>query len=118
MFILILLFVIIITFILSWAAHISANKDMKIPYGWGSFKDFLREYYKYKNWYTESVLKGSFFSKDSYTLNFEYSYYIHAGVIIFEGKCMNLYPWSYIMFLFWRNKEWKNRMGISKVIWH
>jgi len=87
-------------------------KDQDLPYGYGSFKDFIREFNKYNNWIVKSY-KGSFFSEGN---DWE-RYYINADVIKFDGKVMILYPISYFKFKIWSKKKWKEMKGIKRISW-
>ena len=103
-----------------YSTHIIICRDQDLPYGYGTFKDFIREFNKYNNWKIESYnnwkiesYKGSFFGKGD---DWE-RYYIHAGIIIFDGKTMILYPISYFKFKIWSKKKWKEMKGIKKISW-
>ena len=97
-------------FLIDYLTHISSCKDEDLPYGYGSFKDFIREFNKYNNWITNSH-RGDFFSED-----YE-KYYICANIIIFDGKVMILYPISYFKFEIWNLKKWKEMKGIKRISW-
>jgi hypothetical protein len=78
----------------------------------GNFDQFLKQFYAYDNWYVQNHFKGSFFDNNK---NLFFNYYIHADIIKFDGKCMILDPISWLRFVFWRDKKWKEMS--KKVIW-
>lgn len=95
-----------------YSTHILICKDQDLSYGYGMFKDFIREFNKYNNWTVESY-KGSFFGEGD---DWE-RYYIHASIIKFDGQVMILYPISYFKFEIWSLKKWKEMKGIKKISW-
>lgn len=97
-----------------WNIHISQNKHQRKPYGWGNYKQFVREFEKYDGWVADSHWRKSFFP-EKYS-NYE-KYYIHADIIIFDGKCMNLYPLSYYRVQMYLKKKWIEMSGIKKIKW-
>lgn len=99
-------------FLIGYLTHISMCKDQDLPYGYGTFKDFIREFNKYNNWIIKSY-EGSFFSEGD---DWE-KYCIHADIIMFDGKIMILYPISYFKFKVWSKKKWKQMKGIKKISW-
>ena len=103
--------------IIPWTVHLSMNKSQHLPTGWGNYKKFLDQFYNYNQWETHEGNKNSFFAV-SYP---DYkNYYIHAGIIKFNGRCMNLDLISYYRFKIWVRKEWNRRntkQVIGKVVW-
>lgn len=100
----------------SWTVHLSQNKDQHKPYGWGTYKQFMREFEKYGKWTIDNVNENSFFGE---IVSPEYrtrdsKYYIHAGIIQFDNRCMNLYPLSYFRVRCFLKKEWKKRYWVNR----
>lgn len=88
-------------------------KDKDVPFGYGTFKDFMREYNAYKGWSRDYNFRSSHFSEGDRNND---KWYIHANIILFDGKGMILYPWSYIAFMYWLSKNKLNRK-FNKVNW-
>ncbi|BDR74246.1 hypothetical protein K144316041_p20850 (plasmid) [Clostridium tetani] len=111
-----ILTVLIVVFLIDYLTHISLCKDQDLPYGYGTFKDFIREFNKYNNWTVKSY-EGSFFSGQEKNIDEWPRYRIHNSIIMFDGKIMILYPISYFKFKVWGKKKWKQMKGIKKISW-
>ena len=105
-----------ILFLADYLTHISMCKNQDLPYGYGTFKDFIREFNKYNNWIVKSY-EGSFFSGQEKNIDEWLKYRIHADTITFDGKTMILYPISYFKFKIWSRKKWKEMKGIKRISW-
>ena len=104
-----------------WTVHISISKYQGKPYDWCTFKTFMREFDKYKN--HPKLKKGCSCDKHSIFLRekaFEHMVYLHASIIEFNGKCMILYPFSYIRYCIWKynftkhNRKSNRQKGLWK----
>lgn len=88
-----------------WGTHVSQNKDHakenKFPYGYTNFNTFLKYFDEYKNWIVKDTCEHSLFSSAKWGDEDYNRYYIHAKIIAIDGKCMILYPISYIRFYFY-----------------
>lgn len=62
-----------------WAVHISMVKDQEVEYGWAGYKEFKREFVKYR-WNIEGWEEG-LYSRECYSK-------CHASIILFGGKGM------------------------------
>lgn len=108
-------------FCADWASHISMNKDRNKPYGWGNYNQFVEEFNKYKNWTIQTPFSNSFFGEiitSAYRTK-DTRYYIHAGIVIFDDKCMNLYPLSYFRAKRFLKKEYEKKLysNRTKIKW-
>lgn len=101
----------------NWFTHITMNQHHGKPYDWCTFKTFMREFNKYKN---DPRLEFSKCFKDSIFLydNYRRIVYLHASIIEFDGKCMILYPLSYIRYCIWKDNFTKhNHNNRQKGLW-
>lgn len=106
----ILLFILIVFFLagivvlfISWDTHIEMNKKEHLPYDFVTFDRFIEEFNKYKDNVDlkyDKIFNSWFLEKSERTV------YIHADIIIFNNKCMILYPISFLRFKLW---EYKNK---------
>ena len=95
-------FVGLIAWMIDWSVHISMNKDQNKPYNWCSFKTFKKEFDKYKGnpkLYIRKFDDYSIFVHGTYS---SYIVYLHASIIQFNGKCMILYPCSWLRYCIWK----------------
>lgn len=105
--ILVMLCVLFIIFMVDWSVHISMNKGTNNPYDWCTFKTFVKEFDKYKNHPELKVAYGdSIFLRKNIIDDIVY---LHASIICFEGKCMILYPFSYLRYCIWKYNFIQNK---------
>jgi len=75
-----------------WSVHAELTRETCKEYGWGNFNKFINEFNKYK-WKTRNPnFKNSLFEDKEFK---PYNSEIHAGLIIFNGIGMTLWPISY-----------------------
>lgn len=93
----------LIILFIDYDTHIEMNKKEHLPYDFVIFDRFIEEFNKYKdNVDLEyNKLYNSWFLERPKRI-----VYIHAGIIIFNNKCMILYPISFLRFKLW---EYKNK---------
>ena len=102
-------FLITIVIALIWADysfHVSYTKGRGYQYDYVTFDTFMRVFNKYVN-------KISF--NDSWFSCYP-DVYINEDIILFENKCMILYPIDYIKFKWWIRK-YKNSNMRQKGLW-
>lgn len=92
---------------INWSVHIVMVKDHCNNYGWGNFKQFKENFYKYD-------LKNDRGWKDSF-FNYNNNSECHADIIEFNGNGMILYPIDYLRYkLFIINISKKRH---KKIVW-
>ena len=115
LFLCIAILIFIILFIVSWTTHIEMNKQQGVPYDWCTFKRFIKEFNKYKD---HPELKAGEWGRSSIFLceKFDNGYkdtvYLHANIVQFDGKCMILYPYSYLRYCIWKRNF--NKKAVDK----
>lgn len=100
----------------SWFAHafLTMDNEHVISWGWGTWKDFWREYTK-RQWTRSKEFRYSHFAEDNDSIVDEA--YIHAGIIRFGNRGMILYPWSYVLFLLWMLKNREQTKRKTRINW-
>lgn len=113
----VLFIVFTIIFMVEWKVHIDMNKETNSPYDWCTFKTFIKEFNKYKD---HPDLNSEYFEDSLFLDNKDggYAVYLHADIIKFNGKCMILYPHSYLMYRIWKyNFTKKHNSNRVKDLW-
>lgn len=111
-FIVLLIIVVIVSFmifVIDWSVHVNMVKDQHRLYDWCTFKTFIKEFDKYKNHpdlYTEKWGDTSIFLRGP---DWEDIVYLHASIIKFNGKCMILYPHSWLQYCIWKRNFCKTK---------
>lgn len=112
-----LITILFIVFMCVWDTHIYMNKRKDKPYDWCTFKTFKKEFDKYKD---NPELEKAAFDGNSIFLRkdgFHYLVYLHADIVMFNEKCMILYPHSYLAYNIWKhhfNKQKNRQKGLWK----
>ncbi len=106
------IFLIWFFFVTPWLSHIIMSLTERKPYKFILFKAFKDVFSKCKGIVVFKLESPkSIFMEEYY--NYNYTCYIHAGLIIIEDKCFILIdPISYMMFLFWKKQYIKNHLQI------
>jgi hypothetical protein len=102
----------------TYLSHISMNKEEGVPYGWGTYKQFLKLYNKY-TWVANENFRWSLFSKER--INYwENTGYLHASIFKFNNKCFIFYnPISYFRAVLLIRNEAIKQLGLKeKVNWN
>ena len=94
-------FIAFMVWMVEWTTHIHMNKFRNKPYNWCTFKMFTKEFDKYKD--NPELEKGAFNGESIFLYEgYRPIVYLHASIIEFEGKCMILYPISYLRYGIWK----------------
>lgn len=96
-----------VVFLAFWITHLMQVNTFSRISGWGSFKDFKREYYSRK-WGRDPSYRFSHFCGSSE---------IHSSIIRFDGVGMKLNIISYIRFSIWvfRNRMKRNQLSFNEI---
>lgn len=106
-----ILFTVIVVFVIVLLSYylsveVGTHWDMvdwkHVPWAWGTFKDFKRMF-SMRTWEKHQEFHTSWFQP--YNSEDYYKWYIHAGIIIFDGVGMKLYPWSFVAYQCWSLKH-------------
>lgn len=120
----IIIICIILAIVIAWSSHVFMNTTEGSPYDWCTFERFIEEFNKYVN---HPELQAGEWGGSSIFLRerVDYGYkgyketvYLHAGIVKFDGKCMVLYPYSYLKYCIWKyifNKKATNKR--QKGLW-
>ncbi len=98
----------LVWWMIDWSVHISMNKNQKKPYNWCSFKTFKKEFDKHKDNPKLYIQQFSDFSIFVDGDGLGDDVYLHASIVMFNGKCMILYPWSWLRYCIWKRNFAKN----------